>query len=175
MARWLALLLLVAVTGLAHAEFDIRFRNLDDPDEPKWAEGEVALPTFPGNVGLIEFSASVVATNRFFIDGSTLSVGKDGVVRYVLIVKTPGGATNVTFEGIRCATGEHRLYASGRADGTWANARQTAWRPIENKPVNRHHAALNSEFFCVVGIPIANPEEGREALRLGRNPQLPQP
>jgi hypothetical protein len=124
----------------------------------------------PKDADLIEIQVSVTTTNRFFVDGATLKPGKDGVVRYVLVVKTSGGATNVTYEGIRCKTSEYRLYASGRADGSWALARLTAWRPIENKTINRQHAALNRDFFCPAGAPIASPEEGRDALRRGKHP-----
>lgn len=158
----------------ADAYADIGFRNFEDPDAVKWAEGEYSLPAYPNDGNLIEFYVSAVATNRFFIDKTSLSAGKDGVVRYVLVVKTAGGATNVTFEGIRCGYQEYRLYAAGRADRTWAPSRTDQWRPIENKPVNRHHAALDRELFCPLGVAIFTAEEGFEALRLGRNPRAPE-
>lgn len=156
------------------AQADINFRNFEDPDAVKWSEGEHSLPVFPSNhERWIEFYVSATATNRFFIDADTLTVGKDGVVRYVLIVKTSGGATNITFEGMRCGAHEYRLYATGRQEGTWARSRTDQWRPIENKPVNRHHAILDRELLCPVGTPIASPEEGRNALRLGKHPLAP--
>lgn len=166
-----AFLLVCFVASLARADFV--FRNFDDPDAPKWQEEELRLPAFPGDEGLIEFSVDSIGGNRFFIDGTTLSIGKDGVVRYVVIVKALGGASNVSFEGIRCGVASYRLYATGRADGTWSPARLKDWRPIENKSINRHHAALNREFFCPLGSPITTVEEGREALRLGRHPSVP--
>jgi hypothetical protein len=149
---------------------DIRFRNFEDPDEPKWQEGESALPEFPKEESLLEFYVSAGTTNRFFIDGQSISVGNDGVVRFTMVVKTSGGATNTTFEGIRCAAIETRLYAVGRADGTWVKARNSEWKPIENKPINRHHAALSRDYFCPSLIPIRAPEEGRDALRRGKHP-----
>jgi hypothetical protein len=98
-------------------------------------------------------------------------VGKDGVVRYVLVVQTSGGATNISFEGIRCDAREFRLYASGHREGRWTKARLSEWRPIENKPVNRHHAALSRDLFCPNGVAIYTPDEGRDALRRGKHPQ----
>lgn len=139
----------------------------------EWRELPVELPAAPRSEDLIEFYVGPNTANRFFIDGSTLNVGNDGVVRYVLVVKAAGGATNVTFEGIRCQTGEYKLYASGRADGSWAPSRIADWRPIENKPVNRHHAALSRDLFCSTGIPIASPDEGRNALRRSKDPRSP--
>jgi hypothetical protein len=147
--------------------------SAQDDEEPVWAEEQVASPTFPKNADLIEFYVSPGTANRFFVDGATLAVGKDGAVRYVLLVKTGGGATNVTFEGIRCKTGEYKIFASGRADGSWAPARLSDWRRIEDKPVNRHHAALSRELFCPFANPIKSADEGRDALRRGKHPSVP--
>jgi hypothetical protein len=168
MRRGLCLLAGMCVAGLALADF--RLRDPDDPDAPRWAEAEAPLPAFPVEANLREFYVSEMTSHRFYIDTATLNPGKDGVVRYVLLVRTRGGATNITFEGIRCETRELKLYASGRQDGTWAPTRHSTWRPIENKPVNRHHAALSRDLFCPGGAAIQTPDEGREALRLGKHP-----
>lgn len=162
---------LLALIRASSASADIGLRDPVDPDEPKWVEEEVVLPTFPQDDNLREFYVSAMTSHRFFIDATTLSVGKDGVVRYVLVVRTSGGATNITFEGIRCESREVRIYASGRQDGQWMKARLSEWRPIENKPANRQHAALSRDLFCPSGTPIRSPAEGREALRLGKHPE----
>jgi hypothetical protein len=140
-------------------------------DGKPWLEADVTLPAFPQNEDLVEFYVSATTRNRFFIDARTLNVGSDGVVRYALVVLTAGGATNVSYEGIRCSSGEVRLYATGRADRKWAPARVSEWAPIENKTVNRHHAALSREYFCPGGVPIASAAEGRNALRSGQHPR----
>ena len=142
-------------------------------EEGPWQELEIELPPFPKEQNLVEFYVSAVATNKYYIDASSLSVGKDGVVHYVLVVKTGGGATNVSFEGIRCKELSWKHYATGRADQeSWAKSRASHidWRPIENKPVNRHHAALSRDLFCPKGNPIHNADDGRNALRLGKHP-----
>ncbi len=161
------LLLLVATTALA----DVRSSNQDDPDAPRWAEEEAVLPEFPKAENLLPFYVSEMTAHRFMIDASTLQVGKDRVVRYVLVIQTSGGATNISFEGMRCDTREFRLYASGHREGRWTKARLSEWRPIENKPVNRHHAALSRDLFCPNGAAIFTPDEGRDVLRRGKHPQ----
>lgn len=146
----------------------------DDPyykAPEKWAEGGTTLPAFPKPENLIEFYVSAVTSNHFFIDSSSLSVGTDSVVRHVLVVKTAGGATNISFEGMRCSSIATKLYATGRSDGTWVRARVEEWRRIEDKPVNRHHAALYSDYFCPDRTSIADPAAGRDALRRGKNPR----
>lgn len=166
------LLLFVSLLGLAGSVFaEFEFRNQGDDGAP-WVEDESALPAFPHEANLREFYVSETTSHHFFIDASTLGVGQDGVVRYVLVLRTSGGALNVTYEGIRCATREYRIYASGHRNGSWARARLNLWRPIENKPVNRHHAALSQDLFCPDGVPIRSPDEGREALRLGKHPEV---
>jgi len=168
--KWLLLACAIG-WGSSNAFAGLGLRDNDDPDAPKWTEDEAVLPAFPKEGDLREFYVSAVTNNKFFIDASTLSVGKDRVVRYVLVIRTSGGAVNTTFEGMRCDSGEFKIYASGHRDGTWAKARFSEWRPIENKPVNRYHAALQRDLFCPIGTAILTPEEGREALRLGKHPQ----
>lgn len=153
------------VTGQVHG-------NNYEEEAPWQEQTDVALPSFPKQQDLVEFYVSAVATNKYMIDASALAVGTDGVVRYVLVVKTSGGATNVSFEGINCKERTWKLYATGRSDGAWAKsqAARIDWRPIENKPVNRHHAALSRDLFCPGGGGILTADEGRNALRLGRHP-----
>lgn len=161
---------LTGMTAFSLAYAGLGLRDNDDPDAPQWAEDEIQLPGFPQDANLREFYVSPTTTHKYLIDASTLSVGKDRVVRYVLVVRTSGGALNVTYEGIHCDRREFKIYATGYRDGTWAMTRKPEWRPIENKPVNRHHAALSRDLFCPGGTAIVTPEEGREALRLGKHP-----
>ncbi len=162
-------------SSAADAMGGLGYREPAGPDIPivEWVEQQVEPPALPKDVDLVEFYFSAGTANRFFIDGSTLGVGSDGIVRYVLVVRTSGGATNTTFEGIRCKTGEYKLYASGRADGTWARSRIGNWRPIEDKLANRHHAALNRDLFCPLATPIDSADDGREALRRSKHPRAP--
>jgi hypothetical protein len=145
----------------------------DVEEKGPWTEERPQLPAYPRPADLIEFYVSPTATNHFFVDGISLSVGKDGVVRYVLVIETSGGARNVSFEGIHCATREYKIYATGRADGTWLTTRAPVWRTIENKTINRYHAELNRNLLCPIGNPIGSAEEGRDALRRGKHPLVP--
>lgn len=178
MKRWPGVLLAGVVAAAAAQTVDCYARGEPDgqpgeQEEKPWQELEIEPPAFPREENLREFYVSPVATNKYFIDASTLAVGTDRVVRYVLVVKTSGGATNVSFEGIRCNEGVWKHYATGRSDtATWTKSRVARfdWRPIENKPVNRHHAALSRDLFCPLGNAIVTADEGRNALRLGKHP-----
>jgi hypothetical protein len=155
-------LVLVAMSACASTE---------DADEKPWEEGEAAIPAFPQDADLLPFEVSAATRNRFFIDAKSLSAGSDGVVRFVLVIKTSGGATNVSFEGIRCNAREYKLYATGRYDRTWGPLLAGQWRPIQYKDINRHHTVLSRDFFCPNGMPIRSADEGRDALRRGKHPE----
>jgi CNP1-like family protein len=122
------------------------------------------LPAAPRRETLLEFQVGPRGGARFFVDAETLEPGKDGVVRYVLVVRSTAGADTISFEGLRCATAESRRYAIGRADGSWGG-RPGAWAPAQ--PWQR---VLGREYFCPQGAPIRDRAEGVHALREGGHP-----
>lgn len=138
--------------------------------DPDWSEGEVSMPSAPQDVTLRAIDVGTPSPNTFLVDESSVSVGVDRVVRYTLVVRTPGGAENVTFEGIRCSTGERRLYASGRKDGSWTPLKTSVWSPIADNRYNRPHAALAWDYFC---DGPAGPRDRDHALRLLREQRDP--
>jgi hypothetical protein len=144
--------------------------NYVEPEQG--GEQALKLPAYPKDSDLIEFYAGPRATNHFFIDGNSMSAGQDGIVRYTLVIKTSGGATDVSYEGIRCASQEFKIYATGN-NGSWTINRLADWRPVESALINRHHAALNHDFFCPLGNPIRSAAEGLDALRRGKHPMVP--
>jgi hypothetical protein len=120
----------------------------NDREIKPWSELQAKIPPYPKDPELIQFDAGSATAHRFFIDPGSLSIGEDGVVRYIMVIRTGGGASNVTFEGMRCETREQKTYAIGHHDGTWSRARDPQWRRIEYREVNRHHGVLYREFFC---------------------------
>jgi hypothetical protein len=153
-----------AIGNAVAADFD------EEYDVKQWQEMAVLMPAAPNKDALIQFYVSAATENQFFIDGDTLSVGEDGVVRYVLIVQTAGGARNISYEGMRCVTRERRIYASGRLDGSWSKSRNNEWVRIRDAAANRHYAELFLEYFCPAGIIARNAEEARKALKSGSHP-----
>ena len=143
-------------------QFDFDFDN-----EKPWKELQAQLPAYPKDENLISFFVSPATDNKFFIDSKSVSVGEDGVVRYSLMVKSSQGATNVTFEGIRCSSEEYKLYAFGHSDGTWGKARSSKWKEIEHKDRNNQHDVLYNDFFCPNGIMVRNAKDAVDALKKG--------
>ena len=142
-------------------------RDLDEKREP---EAEVQLPPFPQAEHLIPFVVSATTENKFLIDSDSLTFASGGLVRYTLVIISPSGAQNVSFEGMNCATGERRLYALGRSDQTWSRARSDQWILVRENTLNRHHAELFTNYFCPIGIAVRDADEVRQALRQGGHP-----
>jgi len=139
----------------------------NDFEEKPWVEIEVQLPAFPQNENLVPFTVGAASDTQFKIDSKSLSVGDDAVIRYTLIVDSSAGAENISYEDMRCTTGERRFYASGRSDGTWSKARNTQWTKIQGTS-NNHHVELFVNYFCNTGAPtIASPDDALRALRNG--------
>jgi hypothetical protein len=94
------------------------------PEEEAVVELNVAA-SVPGGSNLIEFKLRGITTNRFFIDGSSLSVGRQG---YSIRPGDPhyGGARACVFPGLRCNDRDWKDYAHAREDETWAPYRRRA-------------------------------------------------
>lgn len=141
-------------------------------EERDWREGEFALPAYPKPADLVALEVGAATDFRFFVDATSLSVGRDGVVRYTLVARSRSGAENVSFEGIRCKSGSVRAYAFGQGGARWS-ARGTPWRAIEPGGTQRWHFILWREYFCPHAIAIRDAAEGVDALHRGGHPDAP--
>lgn len=138
-----------------------------DREIKSWAEMQAQIPAYPKEENLIPLDVGAATSHRFFVDGNSVSAGTDGVVRYTLVIKAAGGATNVSFEGIRCESREQKYYAIGRSDRTWVRARNPQWRYIEFREVNAHHITLYGDYMCSGKIMMESAEQIVQALRRG--------
>ncbi len=143
----------------------------ENEDRLKQADEEVVPPPALDKARLIPIELGLAAASdfRYFVDPATVSVGADRIVRYAVVGRSPSGAENVRFEGIRCP-GEYRIYALGRPDGSWGG-QPTEWREV---PTDARAAenALARRYFCPVKQAILTAQEGVDALRAGGHPAL---
>lgn len=164
----------VAISTAAAAQDRVRDSAADSIDftETPFREEGVKLPPPPKPEDLVVFDAG--PTQRAFtysVDSASLTVGADGVVRYTLVARSDLGAMNVTYEGIRCATRERRVYAYARNDGKWVEPRQSGWNKIAGPPLDVHIYVLYNDFFCPGRSGIRDAAEGLAALKRGRHPR----
>lgn len=146
------------------------FNDVEEPVAAPWKESDYVLPPFPKAENLIEFYVSAANPAKFYIDQSSIGAGTpDGVVRYVMVVRTSGGAVNTSYEGVRCDTNEYRIYATGNNDeGTWNKARGDAWRTFWRGSAQQK--SLANLYLCPDFNPVKTAEEGRQALKFGGHP-----
>lgn len=129
------------------------------------AEEQASPPRYPRAADLVAFDPGTSASGfRFLVDAATLSVGRDGIVRYALVARSVEGVDNVTFEGMRCTTREYRIYAFGHEDGTWS-ARPGAWQTLRGSGVAPARRTLERDYFCRDGRPAYSVGEVVAALR----------
>lgn len=115
-----------------------------------WQENEVTLPGPVQRNQLIPFDMSTRTELQFSVDASSITVGSDRVVRYVLLARSNSGAENVLFEGLRCETGEARNYARwNQAEQRWIPySGSTPWRPLSGVAASLPAARLAYLAFC---------------------------
>jgi len=143
------LFLLAALPAQAEwGQFDYDF----DENVKPWQEVQAQLPAYPKDDNLIQFIVSATSRNKHYIDFPSVSVGEDNVVRYTVVIRTQGGAENVSFEGMRCTTGERKIYAFGRPNGEWARNRYARWEDIKDRDPNSYHRELFYSYFCAGGM-----------------------
>lgn len=135
-----------------------------------WKEQRLVLPAYPDTESRDLIEVDLLLRNfpfRLFIDPASVSVGEDRVVRYTAIIKSRSGATNVVYEGIRCARGQYRRYAFGGPDG-FQLAMNSRWRYIRGSEhgVYAYLKVLYDNFIC----PAPPPGKPGAVLRRLRAP-----
>jgi hypothetical protein len=151
----------------------VPLNDVEEAEVIPWQETDYTLPPFPKEEDLVEFSVDGTPNSKAYIDKTSIGAGtQDNVVRYVMVIKSKGGAVNISYEGIRCDTNELRLYATGTRENTWSKSRDNEWRLF--KIHNRQQKSLANYYFCPGFTSIKTSQEGIDALRLGMHPRAAQ-
>ncbi len=161
------LLLTLAACGV------VRTGRVPDPDErvDVWTESEIKIPAFPQPQNLIAFEGVRGSSNRYYIDAASLSIGKDAVVRYTMVIDVAGGTRNISYEGMHCEETTQKYYAFGHPDGTWSQARSGEWRSFDVQDQSRPYRVLFMDYFCPGrNSPVVTVERALDLLRNGPRP-----
>ncbi len=140
-----------------------------DLDRADWKEDTPPPPPAYSLSGLIDIEMPRTSNIRMGIDPDTIRVNADtGVVRYVVVARGPS-AVNATYEGIRCATGEYRVYARQVQGSPWTEAGDSEWKSMRGQSgvLVQHPFQLARGGMCMgATVRTAVPEIVRE-LRTG--------
>lgn len=136
-------------------------------EEAPWEEVQTTLPAAPKPENLMPVDVGSGARFTYLVDLPSVEAGQDGVVRYTLLARSPSGAENLTFEGLRCETGEHKLYAFGRKTGEWAKNPRGEWKIIRARVIHNPQSALFFHYLCPALDKPRTTEVVRQLLRTG--------
>lgn len=147
LAAWLVCVqLLAGVPALGQEAF---FGNaaLERAD---WKEDAVPPPPAYSLDHLINVELPRAASRsvKIGIAPETIQINKEtGIVRYVAVARGPG-ATNAMYEGIRCATGEYRVYARQVIGQPWTEVTDDAWQTMRGQTSYPHPYQLARDGIC---------------------------
>ncbi|HHJ17424.1 MAG TPA: hypothetical protein ENJ80_12080 [Gammaproteobacteria bacterium] len=150
---------LFCLSGPLTAQAASIFHDEDDDERPyrgspkeEWHELDADIPPWPEKENLIPLKLDLGSfPYSLFIDGNSLSVGEDKVVRYTVVLRSPNGVENVTYEGIRCKNKQVRRYAYG-SRGQFRPVRKPQWRFIRNHGHDLYRRELVRVFFCPLPV-----------------------
>lgn len=110
--------------------------------EDDWKEVEAPAPPAYSKHDLIALNMPANTALKFGIDPASLSIGSDGVLRYVMVAYNPSGSTNALYEGLRCTTGEVKTYARSTEPGRWNVVKEPQWRALDAREAASRHALI---------------------------------
>jgi hypothetical protein len=115
------------------------------PTDPDWKEAEAPRPGPVKTDGLIPIEVGRTEL-RWGVDPASISIGGDGIVRYVVVASSASGALNAFQEGLRCTSSEVKVYARYSASG-WTQDPKAEWRPLHGTSW-RHSAEIAKAGAC---------------------------
>ena len=133
-------------------------------DNLDWVEGPVPQPPAFSVDHQIAIDMPPHLTVKVGVDPATISVGTDGVVRYVVIMTNGNGNTNALYEGIRCVSDEVKSYARLNSAGQWSAVSSPIWKGLGDNMPSRHALAIARQGACQARL-ATSPQEIIAALK----------
>jgi len=150
--RAVALALALGVAGIGTASAQIfTERNtpeLEAPPPPAFDAARALAIDMPN-----------YSTLDFMLDPGTITIGTDGIVRYVVIArsKRASGALNAFYEGMRCSAGSVKTYATSTGDA-WSPVKQPAWKTF-GEMRSTYGVELAKQAICRGDAPRSSVED----------------
>jgi len=130
---------------------DLTPAEIAEPQEAEkpWQEQQQPFPPFPLAQDLIPVRADTGATGyNYYIDVNSVSLSTDEVLHYTIIIQSPTGASNIVYEGIRCATQEIKTLGYGTRDGRFARMRDPKWTYVFTRGPLGYRTTLVERYVC---------------------------
>jgi hypothetical protein len=117
----------------------------------EWSEGPVPDAPQLRTQGLVPIDIEG-SELHFGVDPASISVGKDGVVRFVFVATSRFGVTNAFYEGVNCSRAEYRLYARHSPAQGWRQV-ESEWKPLNEGLEGRYALRTAKAGVCTGRVP----------------------
>lgn len=133
-------------------------------DAPR-QEIDVAPPASADVAQAIAFELPGDQRLRYGVIPSSIQLGDDGLVRYVLVATSRSGGQNILFEALDCKRGESKTLARWSAyQSSWRALATPRWVDI-NDARNAASRVLYGGVFCLNGLNQPSVEAMRRELQ----------
>ena len=116
--------------------------------DPDWKEVDIPPPPAFNRDKLVPIDMPPHITLKLGVDPATISVTSDSVIRYVMVASSNSGSVNAMYEGIRCLTGQVKIYARYNSAGQWKPVDNPQWRPLNDNQPSKHALAMARQGAC---------------------------
>jgi hypothetical protein len=159
LAAWLAVGVMAATAATAQSNI---------PDPPEWVETEAPPPPAFDVGRLVDVDVDARGNLRYGVDPASIRIGTDGVVRYVMVARSTTGAMTAMYEGLRCSTGEYKLYARYNVD-RWTPVAAPTWLSVWESTRVKHPLAFARQGGCDSRAP---PSSVQDIVRQLKSPGM---
>lgn len=129
-------------------------------DAADWKEVDVPPPPAFDMAKLVTFEVTLGSALTYGVDPASVTISKaDSVVRYVMVAYSASGSNNVSYDGLRCSTGEVKTYARYTADGRWIPVDSAKWRSVFDVTTPKHSRRFARAGACDSGAPVGSVRE----------------
>jgi hypothetical protein len=149
---------------------DLPEYRADLPDA-EWAVLATRMPAVPEAKDLLPIQPDMAQTSfTFGVDPKSIRVDPGRIVRFTLVSTSDLGATNISYEAMRCGMRQVRNVAIARPGQGWQRAYNEEWRTIDNSNRTAVQNVLFKGVFCAGGGPASmSADTLRERLRFWRS------
>lgn len=138
----------------------------------------VRFPAAPpaDDSALVEVPMPAGSDLRFMVDPGSVGRAQIGLVRYTLVVRSPSGYRNISYEGLDCTHDRWHVYATwSAADGRWQANPGDTWLRANVKSNSDVHGVLDRDYWCQGRWAAGDAGVLVKRLRQGVRPQFVRP
>ena len=160
------------IVAVARAQVESQMDYIQDENastyEAPWQEAEVEFPPPPARNNLVALDGEgIISSYDYFVDPTSVTLGSDQVMRYVVVVESDTGTSATYYEGMRCDTSQVKTFGYVTRQGVFKPLASSRWMQLRTSGPYVYRYVLASLYMCDrEGWPIGE-KQVRE--RLARN------